>query len=37
MLYTLVGTLHDECCQGVLLVKEYQVFGGEQEIYPSKY
>ena len=29
MLYPLVGTLHDECCQGVLLVEEYRVFGGE--------
>ena len=23
VLYLLVGTLHDKCCQGVLLVEEY--------------
>ena len=29
---SLVGTLHDECRQGVLLVKEYRVFGREQDV-----
>ena len=32
MLYPLVGTLHDECCNSVLLGKEYLVFGGERDV-----